>query len=108
MQGIEILNTITLMEPNTLLSIVAFFCAVVGLAGVLLGVAADSVPQAITGSVLFLIFVVCLILLAIDVGATPLQQYEVIISPDTSITEIYDRYDVVEQRGEIWVLEDKK
>lgn len=35
-------------------------------------------------------------------------RYEVYMSKAVSISEIYDRYDVIEQRGEIWVIEDKK
>lgn len=35
-------------------------------------------------------------------------QYECLIDDTISYTEIYDKYDVVEQRGSIWVLEDKE
>lgn len=36
------------------------------------------------------------------------KRYEVILDEDISITEIYSKYDVIEQRGKIWILEDKK
>lgn len=35
-------------------------------------------------------------------------RYEVTIDESVSIQYIYDNYDVVEQRGDIWVLEDKE
>ena len=35
-------------------------------------------------------------------------RYECLINEDTSIVEIYNRYNIVEQRGDIWVLEDKE
>lgn len=35
-------------------------------------------------------------------------EYEAIISEDVSFTELYEKYEVVEQRGEIWVLKDKE
>lgn len=35
-------------------------------------------------------------------------QYEVIIDDTVSVTELYEKYEVVEQRGEIWVLKDKE
>ena len=35
-------------------------------------------------------------------------KYEAIISDDVSITSLYEKYEVVEQRGEIWVLKDKE
>lgn len=35
-------------------------------------------------------------------------QYECLIDDTVPYTEIYDKYDVVERRGSIWVLEDKE
>lgn len=35
-------------------------------------------------------------------------KYECLIDDDTTYTEICDKYNVVEQRGDIWVLTDKE
>lgn len=35
-------------------------------------------------------------------------QYECLIDDTVPYTEIYDKYNVIEQRGSIWVLEDKE
>lgn len=35
-------------------------------------------------------------------------QYEVTIDESVSMTEFYEKYDVVEQRGSIWVIEEKE
>ena len=35
-------------------------------------------------------------------------RYECLINDTVPYTEIYDKYDVIEQRGLIWVLEDKE
>lgn len=35
------------------------------------------------------------------------NQYECIIDDSVSINEVYENYNVIERRGEIWVLEDK-
>ena len=35
-------------------------------------------------------------------------RYEVTIDDSVSITEVYDHYNIVEQRGDIWILEDKE
>lgn len=35
-------------------------------------------------------------------------QYECLINDTVPYVEIYEKYDVVEQRGSIWVLEDKE
>ena len=41
----------------------------------------------------------------IDTGR---NRYEVIFNNEQSIQDIYDKYIVVKQRGEIWVLEDRE
>ena len=38
---------------------------------------------------------------------TDRYRYEVTVGPYVLFTDIYERYDVVERRGDIWVLEDK-
>lgn len=36
-----------------------------------------------------------------------ITQYECTIDKDVSFVELYEQYDVIEQRGDIWVLEEK-
>lgn len=38
---------------------------------------------------------------------TDRYKYEVTIDESVRFTDIYEKYEVIEQRGEIWVLEDK-
>ena len=35
-------------------------------------------------------------------------KYEVILDDDYPVIDLYDKYNIIEQRGEIWVIEDKK
>ena len=35
-------------------------------------------------------------------------RYECTIDESVSMTEVYERYEIVEHRGDIWVLEDKE
>lgn len=35
------------------------------------------------------------------------NQYECIIDDSVSINEVYEKYNVIDRRGKIWVLEDK-
>lgn len=35
------------------------------------------------------------------------NQYECVIDNDVSIVEVYKNYNVIERRGDIWILEDK-
>lgn len=41
----------------------------------------------------------------IDTGR---NKYEVILDDSVSANEIYEKYKIIEQRGEIWVIEDKE
>lgn len=38
---------------------------------------------------------------------TDRKRYEVTIDESVSLIEIYEKYDVIEQKGKIWILEDK-
>ena len=35
-------------------------------------------------------------------------QYQVTIDGDYAASELYDSYDVIERKGDIWIIEDKK
>lgn len=39
---------------------------------------------------------------------TDRKQYEVIIDDSVTFHEIYEKYKVIDQRGDIWILEDKE
>lgn len=40
--------------------------------------------------------------------STGRYKYEVILDKSYSATELYENYDVIEQRGQIWVIKDKE
>ena len=47
----------------------------------------------------------------VDVSATPAEyksQYEVTISDEVSMNDFYNRYEIIEQRGEIYVIKEKE
>lgn len=39
---------------------------------------------------------------------TGIAQYEVLIDETVNFQEVYDKYEVIEHRGDIWVLQDKE
>ena len=54
-------------------------------------------------------FIFIIVLGANDIEEpTGRYRYEATIDESVSITEIYDRYKVVDRRGDIWILEDKE
>ena len=54
---------------------------------------------------MLLTILTCLITEPVPTGR---YQYEVTIDKSVSVTELYEKYDIIEQRGDIWVLEDKE
>lgn len=61
--------------------------------------------------ILFSVSLLCCVssgILAKMTHPTGRYRYECLINEDTSIVEIYNRYNIVKQRGDIWVLEDKE
>lgn len=63
----------------------------------------------VTGGSAIICLVVALILaLAAPEVETGRNEYEAIIDETVPIVEVYEKYEVVERRGDIWVLEDKE
>ena len=84
-------------------SIIAFICAIMALTSV-------GCPDFCTIAVV-IFFIACITITFIgDTFTKPSgrYRYECLIDDTVPYTEIYDKYDVVEQRGSIWVLEDKE
>lgn len=62
-------------------------------------------------SMLVLVLIAICIFAFIDANTTleyrDLPQYEVIIDDDTNFKEFYEKYDIVEQRGDIYVIRER-
>lgn len=109
MEGIEILNK-TMITETTGFAILGVLCLIVGsvifLGGWNDGFDSDwlNVIAIIAGAVVFLAGVAC----AAYEKDTGRYQYEVTIDESVSITDVHEKYKVVEQKGKIWILEDKE
>lgn len=55
-----------------------------------------------------LLFVALLIAILTPEVSTDRTRYEVILDDNASIVDIYEKYEVIEQCGDIWILEDKE
>ena len=112
MTGINILNKTEIMEYTyeqhiffAVLIIVWCISAIL----VIIGLICESKRSTIIGGILFLIT-------NIVIGAADLEKskntgrykYEATIDKDVPFTEVYKKYDVVKQKGDIWVLKDKE
>ena len=92
-------------EWAILLTIIGIFVA-----GALItcGTASETTALQIGGCVLFFIFMTAGYIGVIFKQGSGRYQYECLLDDTVPYTEIYDKYEVVEQRGSIWVLEDKE
>lgn len=112
MDGITILNVTEVSENSTLLLVALIFLligAIINTANLLLS---DDTKQCI----LYGIFTITLLALSIvvivtmdkDREANKHNQYECLIDKSVGMEDVYEKYTVIERRGDIWVLEDKE
>lgn len=112
MDGITILNVTEVSENSTLLLVVLIFL----MAGAIGNTVNLLLSTDTKHCVLYGIFTVTFLALSIVVGftmdkdgkANAHNQYECLIDKSVSIDDVYEKYNVVERRGDIWVLEDKE
>ena len=102
----DILNKTEIMEPNT-------FVLVFGIFTIIFLFASISNLDSNVGVIFGLLFLICMVGALItsiwwEDNPTGRYKYEVILDDNYSATELYENYKVVEQRGKIWIIEDKE
>ena len=116
MNGIDILNKEEILTSPEWIGIAASISAVMMIISIIF-IAAFTLTYHGTASILSIILCVCFFIAGVVFALindnykcepTGRYRYEVTIDDSVSITELYDRYNVVEQRGDIWILEDKE
>lgn len=106
-EGITILNKTSVAGLPTWVSVLAFIIFVTGLIVFAVSMILDG-PVWITTSSLIIslsIMVTCGILKCII--KTGEYRYECIINDSVPYNEVAENYKIIEQRGDIWVLQDK-
>ena len=97
-------------DINILLGLIATVFAILIIIFILVLMCADGYKSRV---------LICLALLIVSCVAeyclikkikepTEYNRYEVILDDDYPVKELYDNYRVIEQRGEIWVIEDRR
>ena len=112
MTGINILNKTEIMEYTyeqhiffAVLIIVWCISAMLIVIGI---ICSFKWPVIISG---FLFLISCITMCIVDLEKsknTGRYKYEATIDKDVPFTEVYKKYDVVKQKGDIWVLKDKE
>lgn len=108
MEGIEILNQVECLQYSTGAIYFLIGLGILWFVTFILSAFIDEckIPTyLITG-----LFMISIILVSAFGKTEPSgrYQYEVTIDDSASFTELYEKYDVVKQKGKIWILEDKE
>lgn len=112
MLGINVLNKIPIMADPLWVNILLILSGIIfstGIIFIIISAYKISGRMLITGFILFAISVVSLIVCSIYERSVPTgkYKYEVTIDKDVSFTELNSKYNIIEQRGNIYILEDK-
>ena len=113
MEGITILNQTEVMEPTPLAVRVVVILMIIAAITCIAFFIVDYIMSSITCPVILgLISISSLISVLVISILSPKHltgyKYEVTIDENVSMKEVYERYEIVEQRGDIWVLRDKE
>ena len=106
----EILNTTEILKTRNDALVVAFIIMVMALCGIMITLV--SCVRVSNG--MFITWFICVVVCVAVAGwfavkvPTGTYQYEVLLTDNYSATQLLQDYDVVEQRGTIWVIQDKE
>ena len=110
MDGITILNTIIVNDCADWVSFTPLTLGVICIVAFILTLTSNDNRVIIFGiiSLLALIAMPIIVITSKTHWRTnERNQYECIIDDSVSINEVYEKYNVIERRGKIWILEDK-
>lgn len=68
------------------------------------------IKTALSFAFLFLVAIIATIIIRVedkDTTETGLYRYEVIFEENYPLKKVYDDYEIIERKGEIWIIEDK-
>lgn len=107
-EGIHILNKTAVTELAGWAAWILCSGFVVLLICFIIAVTAKKVAVTATAGITCIVVgVVCMVLTCIQPEVEAGRyRYEVIMDESVTFSDIYDNYEVIEQRGEIWVLEE--
>ena len=109
-EGIHILNKTAITELSDSCGVIMIICIIIALIAFLIVLLSNNSIVVIASGIVAFISGVIIILSPFFASEVETGQYryEVIIDESVKFSDIYDNYEVVEQRGEIWVLEEKE
>ena len=110
MDGITILNTIIVNDRADWVSFTVLALGVICIVAFILTLTSNDNRVIIFGIISLLAIIAMPIIVITSKShwrTNERNQYECIIDDSVSINEVYEKYNVIERRGKIWILEDK-
>lgn len=110
MDGITILNTIIVDDCADWVPLTALTLCVICIVAFVLTLTSNDNRVIIFGIISLLAMIAMPIIVFTSKShwrTNERNQYECIIDDSVSINEVYEKYNVIERRGDIWVLEEK-
>ena len=111
MQGIEILNKTEIMTVPDWFETFGAACLIIFVAAFVCGfVFHRNDPVCITVLCIAVASLLTIVITSVCVEEIPTgrYRYECLIDDSVDFIDIYENYEVIEQNGKIWVLEDKE
>lgn len=114
MSGINVLNSIPVMRNPSyfnILFIISIICIILGGVFLLLSLYLNfwEIPNFVISCVLIISSVIIAFYTKCNANTvqTGRYQYEVTIDDNVKFKDVIDKYNIIEQHGKIWILEDK-
>ena len=112
MNGIEVLNQTEIVQTPLEIGLTGIICGIIFFIGIV--IAANIKNDNIMGFISFVVAIIAGIILIVSAiltlfveEPTGKYQYDCLISEDVSMTEFYEKYEVVEINGKIWTIKEK-
>lgn len=111
MKGIEILTKEPIVELSKTLSIICmilFAVFIISLICMFVFIGEGYCKHVAIFAIISLVFLSSTLIIQSYTKPTGRYKYKVIIDKSVSMIEVYEKYNVIEQDGKIWTIEDKK
>ena len=111
MKGIEILTKEPILELSKTLSIICmilFAVFIISSICIFVFIEEECCKHIVISIIISLVSLTSILIMQSYIKPTGRYKYKVIIDKSVSMIEVYEKYNVIEQDGKIWTIEDKK
>ena len=109
-EGITVLNQTEIMDlPSWFNDVNIVLITVFAIAFIIFMASRNNLVMYVSGFTAFMTIISIMVnVLVVDEVPTGRYKYEVTIDESVDFVDIYDKYEVMDQRGDIWILKEKE